>query len=120
MTPTAEAAPDVVAVTQRRISLANAYVGEAEAGAARELISSGCIAMGAVTARLERELAASLGGSEVVLVSSGTAALHLSMLIAGIGPGDEVLVPSMVVRGHCFGGGHGRGHAPIRRHSQPC
>lgn len=95
MTPTAEAAPDVAAATQRRISLANAYVGEAEAGAARELISSGCIAMGAVTAPLERELTASLGGSEAVLVSSGTAALHLSMLIAGVGPGDEVLVPSM-------------------------
>lgn len=95
MTPTAEAATDVSAVTRRRISLANAYVGSAEARAAGELISSGCIAMGAVTAQLERELAASLGAADVVLVSSGTTALHLAMLIAGVVPGDEVIAPSM-------------------------
>lgn len=86
---------DIDAMTQRRISLCNAYVGEAEARAARDLISSGCISMGAITERFEGELAASLGTSDVVLVSSGTTALHLAMLIAGVRPGDEVIVPSM-------------------------
>ena len=82
-------------MTQRPISLCNAYVGEAEARAARDLITSGCISMGAITEQLESELAASLGTSDVVLVSSGTAALHLAMLVAGVMPGDEVIVPSM-------------------------
>ncbi|GAA2511525.1 DegT/DnrJ/EryC1/StrS family aminotransferase [Pilimelia columellifera] len=45
--------------------------------------------------RFERELAAFVGVAEVVAVSSGTAALHLSLLAAGIGPGDVVAVPAL-------------------------
>ncbi len=46
------------------------------------------------TEYFEAELAAFLGVPDVVTVNSGTAALHLSLLLAGIGPDDEVVVPS--------------------------
>ncbi len=42
----------------------------------------------------ERELARRVGVEHAVAVSSGTAALHLALLLLGVGPGDEVLVPS--------------------------
>ncbi|GGJ91550.1 pyridoxal-5'-phosphate-dependent protein [Pilimelia anulata] len=50
---------------------------------------------GPEVARFEDELAASAGVPHVVAVSSGTAALHLALLAAGIGPGDEVAVPTL-------------------------
>ena len=77
------------------ITFTDPDVGEAEAEAARDLVLSGWISMGDATAQLENEIAERLGAADVVLVSSGTAALHLAMLAMGIGPGDEVLVPSM-------------------------
>lgn len=46
---------------------------------------------------LERELAAALGCRNAVAVSSGTAALHTALVAAGVGPGDEVLVPAVSV-----------------------
>jgi dTDP-4-amino-4,6-dideoxygalactose transaminase len=42
----------------------------------------------------EAEFAARVGVDHAVALSSGTAALHLALLLAGVGPGDEVLVPS--------------------------
>ncbi len=42
----------------------------------------------------ERELAGRAGVAHAVALSSGTAALHLALLLAGVGPGDDVLVPS--------------------------
>jgi dTDP-4-amino-4,6-dideoxygalactose transaminase len=42
----------------------------------------------------ERELAVKAGVARGVALSSGTAALHLALLLAGVEPGDEVLVPS--------------------------
>lgn len=58
-------------------------------------LQSGWIGTGPKTARFESELAAYLGVKHVVTVSSCTAALHLSLLAAGVGPGDDVLVPAM-------------------------
>jgi dTDP-4-amino-4,6-dideoxygalactose transaminase len=46
---------------------------------------------------LERELAAALGARHAVAVSSGTAALHTALVAAGVGSGDEVLVPAVSV-----------------------
>lgn len=43
----------------------------------------------------ERELAAAVGVEHAVALSSGTAALHLALLLLGVGPGDEVLVPTL-------------------------
>jgi dTDP-4-amino-4,6-dideoxygalactose transaminase len=50
--------------------------------------------MGPKVAELEAELARACGVEHAVVVSSGTAALHLAVLALGIGPGDEVVVPA--------------------------
>jgi dTDP-4-amino-4,6-dideoxygalactose transaminase len=59
-------------------------------------LSGGWIApLGPDVDAFERELGATVGRSEVVALSSGTAALHLALLLAGVGPGDQVLVSTL-------------------------
>jgi dTDP-4-amino-4,6-dideoxygalactose transaminase len=62
--------------------------------AVAETLRSGWWTMGERTARFEEEFAEHLGCRHVVALSSCTAALHLALLGAGIGPGDEVIVPA--------------------------
>lgn len=50
---------------------------------------------GPTVAEFESELAAATGAAHAIAVGSGTAALHLAMLAAGIGPGDTVIVPAI-------------------------
>ena len=57
-------------------------------------LRSGWLTMGPRTIEFEERFAASIGSRYAVAVSSCTAALHLAYLAAGIGPGDEVIVPS--------------------------
>jgi dTDP-4-amino-4,6-dideoxygalactose transaminase len=71
------------------------WIGEEEAAAAAAAVASGWVAQGPRVAEFERAFAASIGVGHGVAVSSCTAALHLAMLAAGIGPGDEVVVPSL-------------------------
>ncbi|MFE0426957.1 DegT/DnrJ/EryC1/StrS family aminotransferase, partial [Streptomyces sp. NPDC058953] len=47
------------------------------------------------TRAFETEFAAALGADDAVAVSNGTAALHLAVLALGVGPGDEVITPSL-------------------------
>ncbi|MFC6041439.1 DegT/DnrJ/EryC1/StrS family aminotransferase [Nocardioides hankookensis] len=69
-------------------------VGDAEAEAVGEAIRSGWLTTGRLTAQFEQEFAATVGATHAVAVTSATAALHLALEAAGIGPGDEVLVPT--------------------------
>jgi dTDP-4-amino-4,6-dideoxygalactose transaminase len=71
------------------------WLGEEEAAAAAAAIESGWVAQGPRVAEFERAFADSLGVSHAVAVSSCTTALHLALVVAGIGPGDEVVVPSL-------------------------
>jgi dTDP-4-amino-4,6-dideoxygalactose transaminase len=57
------------------------------------VLASGRFVLGPEGEALERELAAFLGASHAVGVNSGTDALHLPLVAAGIGPGDEVVIP---------------------------
>lgn len=70
-------------------------IGEEEAAAAAEAIASGWVAQGPRVRDLEEAFARRVGGSDAIAVSSGTAALHLALLLAGVGPGDDVVVPSL-------------------------
>ena len=56
-----------------------------------DTLRSGWLVYGAKTQQLERDFAAMVGAEHAVGVNSCTAGLHLSLLAAGIGPGDEVI-----------------------------
>lgn len=66
-----------------------------EIDAVTRVMRSGWVGMGPETIAFEGELAAFMQASEVVSVNSCTSALFLSLLAAGVGPGDEVITPSL-------------------------
>ena len=66
-----------------------------EVEAVADTLRSGWLTQGPRTEAFEREFAEHLGVRHVVALSSCTAALHLAYLAAGIGPGDEVIVPAI-------------------------
>ncbi len=70
-------------------------LGEEEAQAAAEAVRSGWVAQGPRVARFENEFAATVGAAHGVAVSSCTTGLHLALVALGVGPGDEVIVPSL-------------------------
>jgi perosamine synthetase len=77
------------------IPAARPIIGDEERAAVDRVLRSGMIAQGPEVAAFEREFADALvGGRKTVAVSSGTTGLHLGLLAAGVGPGDEVIVPS--------------------------
>jgi dTDP-4-amino-4,6-dideoxygalactose transaminase len=76
------------------VRLARPDVGEEELAEVAAVLESGQLTMGPKVAELEEELARACGTEHAVVVSSGTAALHLAVLALGIGPGDEVIVPA--------------------------
>jgi dTDP-4-amino-4,6-dideoxygalactose transaminase len=80
-----------------RVRLSKSYVGQEEAEAvARVVTESGFFGLGKEVQKFEQELAAFIGGGrEVTCVSAATTALHLALQACGIGPGDEVLVPTI-------------------------
>ena len=63
--------------------------------AVMDVLESGWLTLGPRTYEFEAAFAAHLGVRHAVAVSSCTAALHLAYLTAGVGPGDEVIVPSL-------------------------
>jgi len=60
-----------------------------------DVVSSGWWSMGARVEEFEREFAALVGVKHAFAVANGTAALHLALLAVGVGPGDEVVLPSL-------------------------
>ncbi len=77
------------------IPVGKPLLGDEEHTAVDRVLRSGMLAQGPEVAAFEEEFSTSLlDGRGCVAVSSGTAGLHLGLLAAGIGPGDEVVVPS--------------------------
>ena len=82
-------------MTRPMIPPAHPILGEDEVAAVSAVIRTGMVAQGPEVAAFEREFSEQLvDGVEAIAVNSGTSALHLGLLAAGIGPGDEVIVPS--------------------------
>jgi dTDP-4-amino-4,6-dideoxygalactose transaminase len=78
-----------------RVPLSDVLVDEEILSAVREVVSSGWWSMGPTVEEFEEAFATHWGCRHAIAVSSGTAALHLTLLAASCGPGDEVVVPSL-------------------------
>jgi perosamine synthetase len=76
------------------IPAAKPEVGDEERAAVDRVMRSGMLAQGPEVAAFEEEFASIVDGMHCVALNSGTSALHMSLLAVGIGPGDEVIVPS--------------------------
>jgi perosamine synthetase len=76
------------------IPAAKPIIGEEEREAVDRVLRSGMLAQGPEVAAFESEFSEFVGGRHCVAMNSGTSALHLGFLAAGIQPGDEVIVPS--------------------------
>lgn len=70
-------------------------VTEADIKAVQEVLTSDFLTTGPMVDQFEAALAARLNASHAVACNSGTSALHLALMAAGIGPGDAVIVPSL-------------------------
>jgi dTDP-4-amino-4,6-dideoxygalactose transaminase len=81
---------------EHRIPVFQPYLGPEVREAVSRALDAGWISIGSLTYRLEEELARylALEDRDLIALSSGTAALHSACVLAGVGPGDEVICPS--------------------------
>jgi len=82
-------------VANWKVPLADVIVADDDIDAVMATYRSGWLSMGPETEALEQAFADYTGAAEALAVANGTAALHLICAAAGLGPGDEVVVPSM-------------------------
>jgi len=85
------------------IPISRPIIGEEEKAAVLEVLASGQLAQGPKVREFEERFAAWCGARYAVATSSGTSALHVTLLAHGIGPGDEVITPafSFVASANC-------------------
>jgi dTDP-4-amino-4,6-dideoxygalactose transaminase len=79
----------------RLIPLFDVRLEQSHLDAVTDTLRSGWLTMGPRTQEFEQAFAEHLGARHAIALSSCTAALHLAYLTAGVGPGDEVVVPSI-------------------------
>ncbi|MCC6175838.1 MAG: DegT/DnrJ/EryC1/StrS family aminotransferase [Chloroflexi bacterium] len=84
----------ITAAQPVRIPITRPCTGEEEAAAAAEVVRSGWLTEGRCVRAFESALAEYTGARHVVVTSNCTTALHLALVAAGVGPGDEVICPS--------------------------
>ena len=78
-----------------RIPLSDIDFDETESLAVQSVLKSRWLTMGKVTQEFEATFAAHVQAKHAIAVTNATAALHLACLALGLGPGDEVIVPSL-------------------------
>ena len=78
-----------------KIPVANTIVGKDEAKSAFVTIKSGWISMGEKVYQFEKKISKFVNGKYAVAVNTGTAALHLAVIVSDIKEGDEVLLPDI-------------------------
>ena len=77
------------------IPVARPFVGSEEETAVVEVLRSGWLSQGPRVAEFEKRFAEYVGAKHAIAVSSCTTGLHLALIAAGVGPGDEVICPSL-------------------------
>jgi dTDP-4-amino-4,6-dideoxygalactose transaminase len=77
-----------------RINVMKPWMGADEILAVSDVIASGWVAQGPKVAQFEREFAVAMHAQHAIATSNCTTALHLALIVAGVGAGDEVVVPS--------------------------
>ena len=77
-----------------RINVMQPWLGPEEVAAVTEVLQSGWVAQGPKVLEFERAFAFRMQAEHAVAVSNCTTALHLALVVAGVGPGDDVVVPS--------------------------
>ncbi|SDU50186.1 DegT/DnrJ/EryC1/StrS family aminotransferase [Jiangella alkaliphila] len=77
-----------------RVNVMRPWLGDEEVAAVAEAIRSGWVAQGPRVAAFEARFAAAMEVPHAIATSSCTTALHLALVVAGVGPGDDVVVPS--------------------------
>ena len=82
-------------MSEWRVPLTDIAMPEQDVQAVADCLRSGWLTLGPRTQAFEGALAGHVGTPHAVAVSSGTAALHLACRAAGLGPGDEVIVPAL-------------------------
>ncbi len=78
-----------------KIPLSDIDFGPEERAAVDDVLRSKWLTMAAVTQEFEQNFAAYVGAKHAIAVTNATAALHLACVVAGLGPGDEAIVPSL-------------------------
>jgi len=82
-------------LSEAKLPFSRPSIGEAEIQEVVEVLRSGWLTSGPRVQRFEADFARYVGARHAISLTSCTAALHLAMLGHGLGPGDEVVVPSM-------------------------
>jgi dTDP-4-amino-4,6-dideoxygalactose transaminase len=83
------------AAVKWRLTLTEPEIGQEEIEAVTRVLQSKWLTMGAVVADFEQAFARKMQVRHAIAVNNCTAALHLAYVAAGVGPGDEVIVPDL-------------------------
>src|SRR5210317_1717618 len=77
------------------IPIANTYIGDEEAQAVYDVVKSGWVSMGKKVIEFEDNVAGYVGAKHAVAMNNGTSTLHSCLIALGVGPGDEVILPTL-------------------------